>query len=149
MTGIKRRWGAECKRSGQSCLTVAFFLWLLVTTAAAESHKVRVNDPKSARELMSRGGKLVADYGGFQLIETADSLEELRQAGVQAVDEPDVIELNSQRINTSLSQWRVAKKGVGRFNGKRFHLVQFAGPIKPEWRVTLEQTGVRIVNYIF
>lgn len=36
----------------------------------------------------------------------------------------------------------------GSFRGQQLHLIQFAGPVKPEWRAELEATGVKIVSYI-
>ena len=35
-------------------------------------HKWRVNDPDLAKTLIANGGKLVADYGSFQLIQADD-----------------------------------------------------------------------------
>ncbi len=161
MTGTKRRGrtprprrggrfrrGGACKRSGQSCLTVALFLLVLVTTVAAQSRKVRVNDPQVARELIGRGGKLVADYGGFQVIDTDEPANELPGARVQAEVDSDVIELNSTRIHTRSAPGRGAGKVVTRFAGRKLHLIQFAGPIKPEWRAVLEQSGAKIISYV-
>ena len=37
---------------------------------------------------------------------------------------------------------------VGSFDGKRLHLVQFAGPVQPAWRQALLDAGAQIVNYI-
>lgn len=34
------------------------------------------------------------------------------------------------------------------FSGKRLHLIQFAGPVRPEWYAALEATGVDVVAYI-
>lgn len=137
-----------CKRSGQRCLTVALFFVFVTLSGSAQSHKVRVNDAQAARELIERGGKLVADYGGFQLIETDEPARQLRAAHVQVADEPDVIELNSTRIHTRSTQWRALRKPVAPFSGRKLHLVQFAGPIKPEWRELLEQSGAKILSYV-
>lgn len=152
MTGTKPRaktpragWGrGECKRSGHRCLAVVLFLLLAITPAGAETRKVRVNDPATAQDLLAHGGKLIADYGGFQVIETGQASGRLRPAGA----DPDVIELNARRISTRSTAWRAAPRSIGRFSGRKFHLVQFAGPIKPEWRQTLIQFGARIINYI-
>ena len=46
----------------------------IVGIASAQTHKLRVNDPALAKGLIERGGKLIADYGGFQLIESAETL---------------------------------------------------------------------------
>jgi len=126
---------------------VLFFL-LALTPAGAEARKVRVSQPEVARELLAHGGKLIADYDGFQIIETEVSVAGLPQGGVGLEADPDVIELNAQRLSTRSGGWRAARPVVRRFHGRKFHLVQFAGPIKPEWRRTLIQFGARIINYI-
>jgi len=140
--------GGACKRSGKLCQAVTLFLLLVLTAGRGESRKVRVNDPLAAREFVARGGKLVADYGGFQLVETEEASREVDGGRIQNVNDSDVIELNSARINTRSAQRRPANEAGARFSGKRFHLVQFVGPIKPRWRASLEQTGAQIINYI-
>jgi uncharacterized repeat protein (TIGR01451 family) len=142
------RGGGACKRSGQWCLTVALFLLALVVPVGAQTRKVRVNDSQTARELIGRGGTLVADYGGFQLVETGESVEESRGARVQTADDSDVIELNFARIHTRSTQGRTLRKAALSFTGRKLHLVQFAGPVKPEWREALAQTGAKIVSYV-
>ena len=126
---------------------IAFF-GLAVATPAAP-HKVRVKDPELARELLQRGGKLIADYDSFQLIETSETVPAVpRRERAQAEDKSDEIELNATRINTRSPEGRTLRKARGAFSGSRLHLIQFAGPIKPEWRDTLEKFGVKIVNYV-
>ena len=109
MTGTKRKRGGipgVRKRLGRGCLTVVVFLLLLTVNAGAQTRKVRVSDARAAQELIQHGGKLVADYGSFQLIQTDASHTEL--GSVQTADEPDVIELNSTRINTSSTPRRTS-----------------------------------------
>ncbi|HEX5220636.1 MAG TPA: S8 family serine peptidase [Verrucomicrobiae bacterium] len=120
----------------------------MLVAGYAESRKVRVGNALMAQQLIEQGGKLVADYGGFQVIESEAPTNAFPGLDVQSLDESDVIELNVVRINTRSAGRRVAKEARARFNGKRLHLVQFAAPIKPEWRATLEQTGARIIDHI-
>lgn len=59
------------------------------------------------------------------------------------------IHLNAGDVDTS----RAAKSAPMRtiaseFTGNQLHLVQFAGPIQPEWMEQLTQAGYRIVDYI-
>src|ERR1017187_3608480 len=42
---------------------------LIAGTALAAPHKLRVSDPSLARSLIEKGGRLVADYGAFQIVE--------------------------------------------------------------------------------
>ncbi len=115
----------------------------------AAAHKVRVKDPELAHELLGRGGKLIADYGSFQLIETQETVPpDVRRNRVESADPTDSIELNATRLNTRSPEARALRKSRGVFAGNRLHLIQFAGPIKPEWRDSIEQFGIKIVNYV-
>lgn len=58
------------------------------------------------------------------------------------------IEFNTGRFDTRSAEARALRAARAPLAGKRLHLVQFAGPIKPEWRAELEQLGVRIVTHI-
>ena len=60
----------------------------------------------------------------------------------------DVIALHAGPLNTTATEVRAFRKSVPLFAGKRLHLVQFAGPLRPEWRAELEKTGVSIVSYV-
>ena len=92
---------------------------------------------------------MIADYGGFQLIEADDSiLTNLDENRVERQDDFDEIRLNAKLLDTRAAEIRALRKPAGNFSGKRLHLVQFAGPIKPEWRAALEKHGARIVSYI-
>ena len=78
------------------CLAV-----LLSFSAEAVPQKVRVSDPALARSLIARGGRLVEDYGGFQVVETEEDPAGLTASGrAQVLDEPDVIRLNSGILDT-------------------------------------------------
>jgi hypothetical protein len=112
-------------------------------------HKVRVKDRAQAQQLIERGGKLVADYGSFQIILTEESVAGTKLRGRnEADDAADFIELNAQRINTRSPEARAMRKARGSVAGQQLHLVQFVGPVKPEWRETLEGLGVKAINYI-
>ncbi len=124
-----------------ACLTSA-------VTALAETHKLRVTDPAIAKSLIARGGKLVADYDSFQLIEVDDSAARATDGAAESADQFNVIELNARQLDTRQPEIRALRKSVGGFAGRRLHLIHFAGPVKPEWLATLESHGVKIVSYI-
>jgi hypothetical protein len=129
-------------------LILAAFFSIAVATSAAPV-KWRVSDPKFAQTLVARGGQLIADYGGFQIIQADDAaLTNLDVDQIEREDEYDAIELNAARLDTHTAEVRALRKSAGSFTGKRLHLVQFAGPVKPEWRAALEKTGAHIVSYI-
>ena len=123
---------------------------LLITgLASAQTHKLRVNDPALAKALIDQGGKLIADYGGFQLIETSEAPTTRREAEqVQNEDRLDIIELNVRHLNTRAPEVKGLRRAAGAFTGKRLHLVHFAGPIKSEWLAELEKSGGRIISYV-
>lgn len=128
---------------------VAFAFALFVTPGFAASQLLRVKDAGLAREILQHGGRRVADYGSFQLIETAEGVPaNSRESQVQIESKNDEIELNATRINTRSLEGKALRKSRGSFPGKALHLIQFVGPIKPEWRESIEQLGVTFINYV-
>jgi hypothetical protein len=116
---------------------------------SAARHKVQVNDPAVAAQLAARGARLVADYGSFQVYETSQAGSPVSvQPGTEARDEYNFILLHAAKLDTSKPEVQALRKPVGAFQGKRMHLVQFAGPVKPAWRDELLATGVQIVTYL-
>lgn len=93
---------------------------------------------------------MLADYGSFQLFETdaAPAPVTLRRARIESAAESDFIELNTGALDTRAPEVMALRKQALPFAGKQLHLVQFVGPIKPEWRAALEQTGVSVVHYV-
>ncbi|MDX2032352.1 MAG: S8 family serine peptidase, partial [Blastocatellia bacterium] len=111
---------------------------------ALGQHKLRVRDAAVAAELVARGGRLVADYGAFQVIETEAPTS--RRDGIEICDEQNLLLLNAGALDTRKAA-RNAEEGIDA-GGKGLRLVQFAGPVKPEWRRELEASGVEIVDYV-
>ncbi len=56
--------------------------------------------------------------------------------------------LNVGVIATGSAEAEALRAPVGSFEGRRLHLVQFAGPIRPDWYADLEATGVEVVQYV-
>src|SRR5262245_57095872 len=112
--------------------------------------KVRVTEPSVTRSLTDAGARLIADYGGFQVLAvdptTAASLA--GQDGGEIRNDYDVIQLNTGPIHTTSPEAQALRTGAGAFSGKRLYLVQFAGPILPAWVEALEKTGVQVITYI-
>jgi hypothetical protein len=128
---------------------ILFLLLMFAGSAWAAPHKLRVSDPALAKSLVARGGRLVADYGGFQLVEADDSiLTNLDENRVERRDDFDEIKLNAKTLNTRAAEILALRKTAGNFSGKHLRLVQFAGPVKPEWLAALAKHGARIVSYI-
>ena len=129
-------------------IVVSLTLCLLATAAEAQSRKFRVNDPAAASRLLAQGGKLIADYGAFQIIEASATSAAGESNRVESAEEDNFIELHAARLDTRTPAARSLRKAVAPKSGRQLHLVQFVGPIKPAWRADLEQTGMRVVTYI-
>lgn len=112
-------------------------------------HKFQVNDPALGAQIIARGGRLIADYGGYQLYEAdaiSPALANHSQAEIR--DAYNWILLNATPLDTSLTEVQALRKNAGAFAGKHLHLAQFSGPAQPSWREALARTGVRIITYV-
>jgi hypothetical protein len=121
---------------------VRLCLVLLLLALSAQAHKVQVSDPAQARALAAEGGRLIADYGGYQLFETSQT------NGFIVRDAYNSILLKAGPLDTSLPGTQALRRAGGTFAGKRLHLLHFAGPIQPGWRQALLEADLQIVNYI-
>src|SRR6266566_4445062 len=100
-------------------LAFAFAAGALETT-----HKIQVNDPALARQILAQGGRLIADYGGYQLFEAAAINPALEASGQAAmIDEYNFILLNAKHLDTTSPDIQALRTAVGNFQGKRLHLV--------------------------
>ena len=115
----------------------------------AAPHKLRVDDPALARTLAAQGGEIVGEYGAFTVVEADDALlADANSNRLEVADDWNVIRLNAREMDTTAADVRALRKPRGSFAGKTLHLVQFAGPVKPEWLEALKQSGARVVSYI-
>lgn len=148
-------------RTTRLVLTSSALTILLLATAQAQSSqrfraqspettlKLRANDAATAQALIAGGAQRIADYGGFQVFAaSATAAEELAGSGLDNVTFENIIELHAGAVDTRTTLARQARTAALSFTGKRLHLVQFAGPVKPEWYRSLEKTGVTVVDYI-
>lgn len=139
----------QAARLATAVVLVGFAFGPFRNTSCAASQVIRVKDAAVAQELLQHGGHRVADYGGFQLVETAETVPaEALGAQVQVESKNDEIELNATRIHTRSPQGKALRRARGAFQGQALHLIQFVGPIKPEWRKSIEQLGVAFINYV-
>jgi hypothetical protein len=117
--------------------------------SSAGRHKVRVE--VTGGEQKHTGVSRMLDYGSFQVLEmdraSADQL--LSSGGATNADGHNLVLLNTGAIDTtSAAALELSGKALVASGGKRLHLVQFPGPIKPEWVGQLTATGARIVTPI-
>ena len=139
--------------SHRRCILIAGLLaaLLLFGQAAGPAHRVKlqVSDPDLAERLLDAGeARLVADYGSFRLLEADPAaVSALGDApGLQRRLEYDRIALNTGWIQTRPAQATARPLAV--FAGRRLHLVQFAGPVRPDWYTALRTAGAEVVTYI-
>src|SRR6185437_4316524 len=97
----------------------------------AVPHKLRVEDPVVVRALVAQGARVVGDYGAFSVLVADDALLNGLSNHVEIADDWNLIRLNTGQLDTSAPGTRALRKTRGAFAGKRLHLVQFAGPVKP------------------
>lgn len=115
----------------------------------AAPHKLRVDDPALAKTLAARGARVIGEYGAFTALEADDTLlAGVDTNRVEMSDEWNLMPFNAKSLDTSTSQVKALRKAVGAFAGRHLHLVQFAGPVKPEWFQALNQSGAQVVSYI-
>jgi hypothetical protein len=120
-----------------------------VTFAQQSPHKIKVNDPALAKQIAAQGGKLLADYGSYQVYELSQvGPGLLANQHVELRDEYNVIQLNAAPLDTTKPEVKALRKPAGSFQGKRMHLIHFVGPVQPQWRDELEAAGVKIISYI-
>ena len=131
--------------------------WQLGVRNRSNRHKIHVQDLQLADQLVAQGAHVIADYGTYRLLETNTALAQSLTPGVQAEihDDNNLILLNAGALDTTSSEIRarrstrsvksVARNGVA---ARAMRLVQFVGPVQPEWYSALEKTGAQIVTYI-
>src|SRR5882724_2671720 len=114
-----------------------------------ETHKLQVSDPALFKQIEAGGGRLIADYGGFRLYETAQIPPQvLANTCAEIRDHYNEITLHAGHLDTRKPGVKALQKARGLFQGRRLHLVQFAGPVQAQWRAELLATGAQIVAYI-
>ncbi|GEM_PF-716667 len=124
----------------------ASFCFLVSMVFPAAAVKVRVTGADAVRQLTDAGGTLIAEYESFSVMEADAAAVAALGDAAEALD--DQIRLNAGAVDPSSAEVRSARRLATGFTGKRLHLVQFAGPVKPEWHEELAATGARIVSYI-
>ncbi len=113
-------------------------------------HKISVSDAKLVQSIKAQGGRVIADYGSFVLMEANGTVASsvTGSGNAEVVDENNLIQLNAGAIDTTTPAAQAQRGLSGAGPGKGMRLIQFAGPIRPEWYQALVATGARIVTYI-
>src|SRR5262245_8530224 len=120
------------------------------TPGGGSLRKLRVGGPVISGELATQGAVPIADYGSFQIYRVPDVVAAKLVANprVDDVTEQNVIMLNAKQLDTTLPEVIALRTPIAPGGGKRLHLVQFAGPVKPEWQQELERNRGTVITYI-
>jgi hypothetical protein len=117
--------------------------------ASPLAHKIQVRGASAAQLIRAHGGQLIADYGAFQLFEVPQVSPTLAlNDNIEIRDEDNFIMLHSGWLDTRTPAVKAVATKAAAFTGKRLHLVQFAGPVRPEWFESLRETGARVLTYV-
>ncbi|HVM59325.1 MAG TPA: choice-of-anchor D domain-containing protein [Verrucomicrobiae bacterium] len=125
----------------------------------ASSHKSKIVIYPSANEPISQAQNLgishVINYGSYWLAEVTDdqmaSVKARYGERVVKADSMNHIHLNVCRIDVSQGEPSNIPDGLRESipSGNRLRLVQFRGPVKPQWLQQLQGVGdVKIVSYV-
>jgi hypothetical protein len=113
---------------------------------------VDARDRETASDLARRGGTLLVDYGAFALQSVPESQAALvpNRAGTVVRDHLDRIGLRGGRSIDILPNARTSSASTPqpRQGGGQLWLVQFVGPIKPDWLDDLRKAGLDPVMYM-
>src|SRR6185295_871181 len=111
-------------------------------------HRVQVSGNASA-QLLQQGGKLIADYGTFALIDADGAkINALPRGTWQLRDEYRQILLNAGGLDALDPASARMRETALPASGRQLHLVQFAGAMRNEWYARLQGSGVQVVAYV-
>ncbi len=137
-------------------LAIGFALLASAGVTAGANNKVIIypTSQDSIDQLKQEGVTDVRDYGSYWVVEaTDDQVKALeKRHGERAVQANYLnrIELRSVTLDTTAAQPVVPSKlRQATQSGKHLRLIQFKGPVQPEWLDQVKAAGkIRIVSYI-
>jgi uncharacterized repeat protein (TIGR01451 family) len=118
--------------------------------SVGERHKLIVDATRRDALLRTASLQRRTDYAAFSMVETDRAgFDTLLAQGAAAADYLNLIQLNAGMIDTLAPQAQaLGRQAAATVDGKGMLLIQFGGPMRPEWYRSLEQTGVQIVTAI-
>ncbi|MFO7990903.1 MAG: S8 family serine peptidase [Thermoplasmata archaeon] len=103
--------------------------------------------------LSSQGYDITEDYGGFFLIKAnTERVKILETQGfiIERMDNRDYVDLNSYSFNTRDGVPDIPSDlhiGGYPYGVRGYYIVQFVGPIKPQWKSEMEKMGASFHEY--
>ncbi|MGD0016143.1 MAG: choice-of-anchor D domain-containing protein [Verrucomicrobiia bacterium] len=125
-------------------------------SAPAKTNKILVypTGTESVSQLKEHGIDSAVNYGSYWLVDATDAQVKSLHAryGDRAMnaDYLNKVELAATALDTTVGEPAIPSHlKQSAMDGKRLRLVQFKGPVKPEWLQQVKSAGdVRIVSYI-
>jgi subtilisin-like proprotein convertase family protein len=118
-------------------------------------HKFRITSPALARQLKAAGARTIADYASFSLLSVDEQMMgSLQSQGVGELrDEENLIQFNGAWLDTTsekavLMNQSATAADLSGSEEDSLHVIQFAGPVKPEWYASIASAGLKVVSYI-
>jgi acyl-homoserine lactone acylase PvdQ len=122
--------------------------------AQTQSERIPVLIARSAPASSAFTSTTGIDYEVFRVVELdAQTAASLRYApGVALRDDFTRIFLNAGTLDTDSAEAQTLRaagvRAAAATRGRQLHLVQFAGPVKPEWFAALLKTGVEVIDAV-
>jgi len=114
--------------------------------------RIFVDNPRDINFLENAGIEIIEEYDSFVLAKIPVSIhKELERSGIEVVSMPDLSKIMINDYVFDINEEPNIPANLKRENYLRGHgqyLVKLIGPIKQEWKRTLEENGVRIYGYI-
>ncbi len=148
------------RRRGMPLILITVLLLGLVpllTAAVLPDHAgakvlVQTRDSATLDRLKVTGGTQLADYGAFSLwrMPTVQRAALADRSSVTFADDFDTVYLRNGAIDTTttITPPVSAKLRQAKISGAQFWIVQFVGPVKPEWLDGLKRDGLEVVQYL-
>lgn len=136
------------KRPAAAALLFACLFFASPASAADEPEWVRIHQRAEHAALQARDiGDRLADYGSFQWGKLEQGqIERLRGQGLSVTVEENPFELTLGGRSFDPLEEAVPAGARSADPEGDFHLVQFRGPIRPDWVRTMRARGVKVVQ---
>ncbi len=128
--------------------SILLLLYAAFSVSATELQKVRVTGRDAVLQLEQAGGRMIADYASFAVMEAdAAAVQALGDAAEVLIHDNRIL-LNAGVVDTALPAVKSLRARASLGKGRALHLVQFVGPVQPGWHDALVSAGFQVVDFI-